>query len=285
VKRWLLVFAACAACRSEATSERAASLRAPTAAPIPTSPPTATATPTPTPSAAPILTDWCIDELSVLTEDACYVLPAQPTRRLLVYLSGIVPPTPDSAQKQTVERVVLQASRRAGVAALIPRGRRGLGPAQARDWWAWPTTTDAITSFGPAMVARWVEQKKALEAIAGAPFETTYLAGSSSGAYFLSALALRGAVPTAAFPVDGFGAMSGGAPYASDARALGGLTPRPFYVGYGAYDAETKPSALGLVHLLQAARWPVRAAEHPFGHGARDVYLDEALGFWEEGAR
>jgi hypothetical protein len=26
----------------------------------------------------------------------------------------------------------------------------------------------------------------------------------------------------------------------------------------------------------------VRAAEHPFGHGANEVYLDEAIGFWTD---
>ncbi len=229
-----------------------------------------------------MVSDWCIEGLTALAEDACYVLPTEHPRRLLVYLPGITPPKPDSPQKHHVQEAVLQASRRAGVAAIVPRGRRGLGPAYARDWWAWPSTAGDVSSFGAAMVARWIEQKKALEAIIGAPFESTYLAGSSSGAYFLSALAVRGAVPTADFPVDGFGAMSGGAPYVSDARALATLPPRPFYVGYGTYDAGTKPGVLGLVRLLQAARWPVRVAEHPFEHGANEVYLDEALAFWRD---
>ena len=32
--------------------------------------------------------------------------------------------------------------------------------------------------------------------------------------------------------------------------------------------------------VLEAAHWPVRVAEHPVGHGAREVYLDEAFAFW-----
>ncbi|HEY8042350.1 MAG TPA: hypothetical protein VIF15_21250, partial [Polyangiaceae bacterium] len=216
------------------------------------------------------MSDWCVDGLSALAEDVCYVLPplaAGRPRRLLVYLHGIVPPVPDSPQKHTVEAAVLHASLRAGVAALVPRGRRGIGPSQARDWWAWPTTSAAVAALAPSIVAGWVEAKKKLEALAGAPFDRTYLAGSSNGAYFLAALAVRGDLPTAAFPVDGFGAMSGGGASGKVTSA----SPRPFYVGFGTFDDETKTSARSLITVLHSAHWPVRVAEHPFGHGASEV--------------
>ncbi|HEY5316705.1 MAG TPA: hypothetical protein VIJ20_01905 [Solirubrobacteraceae bacterium] len=243
------------------------------------------------PASAPVATDWCIKGLSALDEEDCYVLPPLASgapRRLLVYLHGIVPPLPDSVQKRAFETAVLRASTRAGVAALIPRGQRGLGPvAGARDWWAWPTTTAAIVERTPSFVGRWTAAKKRLEDLAGAPFERTYLAGSSNGAYYLTALALRGDLPTASFPVDGFGAMSGGAAGAATAAQVAGLARRPFYVGFGTYDEQSKTNARGLVGLLTAARWPVRSAEHPLGHGANEVYLDEAFAFWGEvdGAR
>jgi predicted esterase len=170
------------------------------------------------------------------------------------------------------------------VAALLPRGRRGLGPAEARDWWAWPTTSAALAALTPGIVVRWATAKKKLEAIAGAPFDRTYLAGSSNGAYFLAALALRGDVPTAAFPVDGFGAMSGGGAGVGAAALRAREAPRPFYVGFGKYDAESSANARALVTLLEAARWPVRSVEHPLGHGANEVYLDEAFEFWSAAA-
>jgi predicted esterase len=197
-----------------------------------------------------------------------------------VYLHGIVPPLPESAQKTKVEGVVLEASTRAGVAALIPRGRRGIGPPQARDWWAWPTTADAMATLTPTIIEQWVVAKKKLEALIGAPFERTYLAGSSIGAYFVAELAARGDVPSSAFPVDGFGAMSGGGAGARAAERLARLDRRPFYVGYGTYDDETKSNVGSLVAALRAAQWPVRIAEHPFGHGANEAYLDEAFAFW-----
>ncbi len=194
-----------------------------------------------------------------------------------MYLHGIVPPVPDSPQKSKVEMAVLHACTRAGVAAIVPRGRRGIGPAGAHDWWAWPTSPADIARLAPSLVARWAEAKRGLEAIAGAPFDRTYLAGSSNGAYLLTALAERGDLPSPAFPVDGFAAISGGAAGAGFGRG----SPRPFYVGYGIYDETTAAGARALVAALEAAHWPVRAAPHPLGHGANEVYVDEAFAFFD----
>jgi predicted esterase len=139
-----------------------------------------------------------------------------------------------------------------------------------------------MDALSPSIVAGWADAKKKLEAIAGAPFEKTYLAGSSNGAYFLAALAVRGDVPAADFPVDGFGAMSGGGVGANATKRLAAHAPRRFYVGFGTYDEGTAAKARLLAAALEGARWPVRVAEHPFGHGAREVYLDEAFAFWSE---
>jgi predicted esterase len=75
--------------------------------------------------------------------------------------------------------------------------------------------------------------------------------------------------------------MSGGAAGGHGAAALAGRAARPFYVGYGAYDEDSKKNARALVTVLEGAKWPVRVGEHPFGHGAREVYLDEAFAFWD----
>jgi predicted esterase len=230
----------------------------------------------------PVVTDWCTDGLSPLDEDVCYVLPpldARKPRRLLIYLHGIVPPQPTSPQKHTVESAVFHASVRAGAAALVPRGLRGIGPAHATDWWAWPTAPATHAELTPSIALRWSAAKKKLEAIAGAPFDRTYLAGSSNGAYYLAALALRGDLVALGFSIDGFGAMSGGA--SGGQRPLNQFASRPFYIGFGTYDDETRSRAHSLATTLEAAHWPVRIAEHPLGHGASEVYLDEAFAFWD----
>lgn len=228
-----------------------------------------------------IETDWCLEGLSALDEETCYVLPPLATdrpRRLLVYLHGIVPPVPSSPQKERVQLAVLHASTKAGAAALVPRGLRGIGPRDARDWWAWPTSPEAHAKHAAATVKRLASARERLERIAGGRFDRVYLAGSSNGAYFVAALALSGPLDDLGFPVDGFGTMSGGA---AGGRRPGERASKPFYIGFGSYDAESKHGADGLATVLRGASWPVRMAEHPFGHGAREVYLDEAFAFWD----
>ena len=230
----------------------------------------------PWPKATPprVDTDWCIDIVSTLDRESCYVLPDRPTTTLLVYLHGVVPPTPESHQKTNVETVVANASRRAGVAALMPRGRQGLAPKRISSWWAWPTNPGAYREHTPAMMAKIEAQRRRLEEIAGVTFTRIYVAGSSSGAYYASALALRGGIRA-----DGFGAMSGGS--GSATAELAKLPPTPFYIGYGEADTVGE-SARALAEVLKHAGWPVRIAAHRVGHGAKEIYLDEAFAFWRE---
>lgn len=294
-----LVVALCA-CNSAADAPRsrpalahegAASARA---APAPAPPPPPASQPPSVPAAAPaastsaqaeqapwprsrpprVETDWCIEGVDALDEETCYVLPDAPTRALLIYLHGIVPPGKDSQQKTNFETVVSRASRRAGVAALMPRGKVGLAPKGYARWWGWPTGGPAYDRHAAVFVASFAEKRRKLEEIAGAPFARVYVAGSSSGAYFAAALALRGGIAA-----DGFGAMSGGGGQATP--ALAALAPRPFYIGFGAHDSVGR-SARALAGVLRGAGWPVRVAEHPVGHGAREIYLDEAFAFWRE---
>jgi predicted esterase len=82
--------------------------------------------------------------------------------------------------------------------------------------------------------------------------------------------------------VDGFGVMSGGSGHVTD--ELGTLDPVPFYIGFGKQDA-VGPGSRSLAKLLRARGWPVRVAEHPVGHGAKEIYLDEAFAFWRRRGR
>jgi predicted esterase len=234
-------------------------------------------TPAPWPRAKPPLveTDWCIDSVSALDEETCYVLPSARTDSLLIYLHGIVPPTKDSPQKTKVETVIANAVRRAGIAALIPRGKQGFAPKGRGDWLGWPTKPASYQGCAASLVAAFAEKRKKLEDITGAPFARVYIAGSSSGAYFAAGLALEGGID-----VDGFGAMSGGSTF--EPNELERLEPKPFYIGYGKYDPHVRGPAMELGELLRRAHWPVRTEEHPVDHGAKEIYLDEAIAFWRE---
>lgn len=222
-----------------------------------------------------VRTEWCPEPWHGLDENTCWLAPERPPSSLLVYLSGIVPPGPPGPLQANMQHVVARAALRADAAVLLPRGRTGLGPAATRRWWSWPTAKADVDRLAPELVQSWLAARARLETSLG-PFPRTFLAGSSSGAYFLTALAVRGALE-----VDGLAATAGGG---TTAAALAGAERKPpFYLGFGKSDpAASQLRAFGKV--LQGSGWPARVREHPGGHGAREVYLDEAFAFWHEHA-
>jgi predicted esterase len=217
---------------------------------------------------------WCTEGLRAIDPETCVVVPddiASP-RTLLVYLHGTIAPT--GGTQAVVQQIVRANAQKRGYVALLPRGRRGIGPNKIQDWWAWPTSRDAHLSYARQMVESWLAKKRDLEAELGAPFEKTFLGGSSNGAYFLSVLALRGEID-----VDGFGAFSGGSRSGFTAERVTAASRPPFYVGYGAYD-DTKDLPIALGELLRQLDWPSEVRAHRVSHGAHEVYLDEAMDFW-----
>jgi predicted esterase len=204
------------------------------------------------------------------------VLPDPPSSELVIYLHGIVPPEKTSIQKTNLETVLANAARRARAAALLPRGKQGFAPRGHDGWWGWPTGDSAYRRHAPELLAMISGKREKLERLAGGVFRRVYLAGSSSGAYFVAAVALHGS-----FPADGFAALSGGS--GSVTPELARLSPKPFYIGYGSQDS-VGPAARALSELLRRAGWPVKIAAHSVGHGAKEVYLDEAFAFWREHA-
>lgn len=218
--------------------------------------------------------DFCTERVHTLDAEACFALPETRTRRLLIYLHGIVPPTKESVQKTNFELVVANASERANVVALIPRGEQGFAPARYPGWWGWPTSKASYTQHGVKFIEKIRDKQRKLEAALQAKFERVYLAGSSSGAYFVVAVALHGGMPE----VDGYGVISGGSGYAVE--GFDALPKKPVYVGFGKHDSVAS-GARALSRMLERAGWPVRVGEHAVPHGAREVYLDEAFEFWE----
>src|SRR5258706_13142833 len=105
MRRLWLTLLGLLACRSPGTTN--AGLPVLTAAPsdaqaalVGDEPPRAPPPSRPSALAAPSVTsDWCVDGLSALDEDVCYVLPPladRKPRRLPIYLPGIGPPQPTS---------------------------------------------------------------------------------------------------------------------------------------------------------------------------------------------
>lgn len=220
-------------------------------------------------------TEWCLPPWRGLDAATCYFIPdndggLRPTE-LLIYLAGIVPPGGTSTPKVHVQTVVANSATKAGVIALLPRGRIGIGPKDAEKWWAWPTGGLDYTKYATELVDEWKSERKALEDALGYSFEKVYLAGSSSGAYFLSLLAIGGAVD-----FDGYCAASGGAIGPGIGKTA---VPKPFYVGWGEGDP-TKDHPRLLAEFLKSKNWPLKTGVHQTGHGAREIYLEEAFAFW-----
>jgi predicted esterase len=256
----------------------------PTLPPAPPAAPPRAAPRTPWPPAPPgVKTAFCLEGvLDALTDDACYFLPERPSRDLLIYLPGLMPPNADSPENRMVETVVANAARRAGIAALVPRGiTRAELSAPERDamgmghYFSWPTGDTGYSKHARRLVERILARKKELEAFAGAPFERVFLGGSSAGGYFVSHLALRGD-----FPADGYAVISGGS--GRPAPRLADLPKRPLYVGYGDGDI-VGPKAEQVAVQARRAGWPVRVSMHHTGHGSREFYLDEAFALFGVG--
>jgi predicted esterase len=237
-------------------------------------PPEAPRAPWPPTPPSEIETDWCIPGVKALDATTCYVLPDAPSRILLVYLHGIVPPERTSPQKTNLETVLQNAARRAGVVAILPRGVKGMAPQGYSRWYGWPSTQPSYQRHARSLVEEIEQKQKTLEAWLGTTFERRYVAGSSSGAYFGALLALNGGMKA-----DGFALISGGA--GSATKELANLPKPPIYVGFGKHDT-VGPAARQLAKVFERAGFPVRVAEHPVGHGAKEIYLDEALAFFRE---
>ena len=272
---WLVILAN-AGCARDAREPPDAAPASPPSASAPLPVPSSAPAPSPSPAPSRVTSDWCSEGLEALAEDACFVVPEGAPRRkrtLLIYLHGVVAPTGHT--QSIVQQIVATSARAHGVVALLPRGRRGIGPGATKDWWAWPTTAAAHARYAKEMIASWRAWRDELALRTGGPFERTYLAGSSNGAYFVTVLAMNGEIE-----VDGFGAMSGGTRGSRTKATTLAARRSPFYVGYGTQDDANKdPIALG--ELLAEAQWPHMVAAHAVGHGARAIYLDEAFAFWD----
>ncbi|WP_437753752.1 alpha/beta hydrolase [Sorangium sp. So ce1389] len=199
---------------------------------------------------------------------------------LVIFLHGVV--QPDSGWQWAQQRGAARAGARRGVAVLMPRGRRGIGPravsrsaSSMEDWWCWPTSAAAQAAHEDAMLAEWDTARAELERRAGGRFERVLVFGFSNGAYYATSLAMRGRLQ-----VDGYAAFAGG----SGARHLerSGAQTRlrvPVFVGWGGKDPAHKDQ-VALARMLRRLKWPSRSLGKPrAGHAMTDDQVDEALDF------
>jgi predicted esterase len=125
--------------------------------------------------------------------------------------------------------------------------------------YVWPTSEAAIKEQEPAIVAGIAKARADLVARVGHDFDETFVVGFSSGAYYGSAAALRGAIPS-----DGTIVLAGGSAWA---RAKADAASRaPIFVGVSAADRQTRDHSRAFGNALTALHWPHRTEEQNAGH-------------------
>ena len=228
--------------------------------------------------AAPAATDrWCAPELDALPKDVCYALPAgdavAPTE-LVVFLHGVIEPS--GTWQWAQQRAAARAAATHGVAALMPKGRRGLRSDHMKDWYTWPTGVTARRRAESEVLDEWWAAKRALEQKLGRPFDRVYVFGFSNGAYYVASLALRGRLD-----IDGYASFGGGtAGQRIRPRAYAEVRRVPWYVGYGHRDTPAVRGASRLRRAFAALRWPGKVVgRRRVGHVMTDAQVREALEF------
>ena len=220
---------------------------------------------------------WCAPELEALAGEVCHFSPktksGDPPTTLVIYLHGVI--KPGTEWQWTQERAMVRQAKVHGLTALVPRGRRGIGPKGMRDWWTWPTSTRAQGEVEDELVAEWMNAKALLEARHGRPFEKTYVFGFSNGAYYGAALALRGRLK-----VDGYALFAGGGGTYLKRHASGVTDRPPIYVGYGKKDRTASHDSYQLGMMLRSLGWPYKlVGRRRVGHSMTDAQVSEALAF------
>jgi predicted esterase len=220
-------------------------------------------------------TRWCADELVDLGDGTCVFEgepPAGEPRTLVIFLHGVI--KPDTTWQWAQQRGIVRHAKRFGFTAVMPRGRRGLGPKDMEDWWTWPTSAKKQEAVEADVLATWDASRKLLEAKGGARFERVYVAGFSNGAYYASSLALRGRLD-----VDGYAIFAGGsAPKYLKSAAARVKTRPPVFVGYGTKDAAGR-DAKKLADALRALGWKSRVMPRDVGHTITDSQFEAAWKF------
>jgi predicted esterase len=238
-----------------------------------TSPASAAATAMPTPASQA----WCAPDLETLAGDVCHVdvAPKDGRRTLVIFLHGVI--QPDSGWQWQQQRGIARAAKRLGFSAIMPRGRRGIGPPKMTDWWTWPTSHVAQEQVEAELIEEWGRARATLEARAGKPFDEVFVFGFSNGAYYATSLAVRGR----SF-ADGYAAFAGGAGpkhIRNAAKRAPAASRKPFFLAIAGKDKTTVRGAKQLAELLRSTRWPHKSESLPVGHAVADAHLKHALDF------
>jgi predicted esterase len=210
-------------------------------------------------------TPWCASDYDALSDGICHVgsTDGQERRTLVIFLHGAIAKDVDWQHIQ--EKALARQAKQSHFEAIFPRAPLGPGG------YVWPGSVSAQEAVESDLVSSWSRARRTLEARNGKPFDDVFVMGFSSGAYFVSSLALRGKLK-----VDGYAVFAGGAGWVS------GESPArkpPVFVGVCADDAQTREHSRAFGAAAQARGFPTRIDEQPIGHMFGDLHVAHAVSY------
>lgn len=206
---------------------------------------------------------WCGEGTEALPNGLCHIDGGQPEsgkRTLVVFLHGMIAKDVDWQWLQ--ERALTRQAKASKFEAIFAQAPLGPGG------YIWPGTKEAQEANEQRLIDGWAEARAYLEKKRG-KYDEVFLMGFSSGAYFVSALALRGRVS-----FDGYAVFAGGA---GGIAAPEVTNKAPFYVGVCASDKQTAAHSRALGSVLAARGWANRVDEQKVGHMFSDIHVAHAV--------
>lgn len=213
---------------------------------------------------------WCHEDNETLPNGLCYIdgrankesASSSERRTLVIFLHGMIAKDVDWQWLQA--RALTRQAKQSRFEAVFARAPLTAGG------YVWPGTIAAQEGSEQEIIDGWEAARSFLEKRNGKPYDEVFLMGFSSGAYFVSALALRGRVK-----FDGYATFAGGA---GGLAAQGDVpTKAPVFVGVCAEDSQTAAHSRAFGGALAAKGWPHRVDEQKVGHMFADVHVAHAV--------
>ena len=209
---------------------------------------------------------WCGPDVTALADHVCYVdggAEATTGRRtLVIYLHGVLAKTPGFQYVQ--QHWMAKEAKSNSFTLLMPTAPDVSG------YYAWPGSAKSLKDQEAAILDGIKKSRAELEKRNGAPFDETFVVGFSSGAYYASSLAVRGALD-----VDGYIVLAGGGAWMNPAEQAS--TRAPVFVGVSAADPSSAAHSRGFAGMLAQSQWPFRVETRNTGHGVDSAFLAHGL--------
>ncbi|MFO0676105.1 MAG: hypothetical protein U0169_06205 [Polyangiaceae bacterium] len=220
---------------------------------------------------APDQPAWCREGLETLPGSVCHIDGGSEGGRhtLVVFLHGAI--AKGTTWQWGQEQALTRHAKQSHFEALFPMAPLTSGG------FLWPGSPAARDASEASLLASWQRARKILETRRGRPYDEVFLMGFSSGAYFVSSLALR---HQGAF--DGYAVFAGGTafgvPDVAEAKP-------PVFVGVCANDKTTASHSRTFGATLASLGFRHRVDEENVGHEFSDVHLAHAVAWLRSTAR